>query len=167
MIQIIECHHVIVLIIPGKCPRTDNKPVSVMSWNKLFVNIPFKIFEPDFLVLIDCGMNIIHIIIHGLIHCLYPIVDIHLTLQLLCLMLTDKALNFCNQLTGFCLGDKLRRLNRINKKFYFCKFKFSGTHMIISFSTNLLFDNLNPKLICHILKVCVDTFSFCCHIIFF
>ena len=167
MIQIVECHHIIVLVIPGKSPRADNEPVSVMSWNKLFVNVPFIIFEPDFLVLIDCGMNIIDIVIHRLIHCLYPIIDIHLTLQLLRLMLTDKTLNFCNQLTGFCLRDKLRRLNCIDEKFHFCKLKFSWTHMIIGFSANLLFDNLNPKLICHILKVSIDTFSFCCHIIFF
>ena len=137
-----------------------------MSWNKLLTNIPFIIFEPNFLVLIDCGMNIIHVVIYRFIHSLHAIIDIYLALKQFCLVLTDIALNLIDQFSGFGLCNKLGRLYCINKELDLCQFKLSGTNMVICLSTNLLLDNLYTKLIRHILKVSINTFSFCGYIIF-
>ena len=128
-----------------------------MSRNQLLIDIPLVVLEADLLVLVNCCMNIIHVVVHRLIHCLYSVIYVDLSLQLLSLMLTDKTLDLGNEFSGFTLSYEFRRLNSINEKLYLCQLEFSGIDMVVSFSPNLLLDDFDSKFLCHILEVIVDT----------
>ena len=69
-----------------------------MSRHQFLFDIPFIIFKFDLFVLIDGGMNIIHIVVDAFIHGLNPPLDIDLPLELFRLMLTGKAFDLFNQL---------------------------------------------------------------------
>ena len=97
VIPVVKGNHIVVLIIPKKCPRTDCKKTASMPCNQFFINIPFIVLEFNLFVFIDCGVYIVHIVIHTLIHSLYTVIYKNLPLQLLCLMLTYKVFYLCNK----------------------------------------------------------------------
>ena len=99
-------HLIIIFIIPGQCRRADNLEIAILFQFQFFLNSPLCILESDFLVLINCCMNVIHIVINCFILRLRTIDNENIFRKHRRISLTAKLLQFRYQFFGFLLRNK-------------------------------------------------------------
>ena len=104
-------------------------------------------------------MDLIHVIVHTLVHGLDPTRYKHLALQLPGLVDAGKALKFFDQLHGFFIGNEFRRLYAIHQQFQLRQLESAVRHVIAStFPPYKL--HIYPKL-AQLLHIVVQAFPFC------
>ena len=123
-------NQIVVFIIPCQCPRTDNIESAILFKFQLLLNCPLRIMEFDLFILINSRVNIIYVIIHRFILCLWPVYDEYISGKHFGICLTAKLLQFLYQFLGFLFCDKFRRLNCIHQELQLRQFKIPGTNII-------------------------------------
>ena len=114
---------IVVFAVPDEGPGTDLIPGAVSAELHLLFEVPLKVLEANLTTGVDGLVNRVHIVIDARVHGLDAVRDDDLALQLRCLMPAHKGLELRNQLLGFFVGDKFRRLHGVYKQFQFREFK--------------------------------------------
>ena len=104
---------IVVFAVPDERPGTNLIPGAVSAELHLLFEVPLKVLEANLTTGVDGLVNRVHIVVDARVHGLDAVRDDDLALQLRCLMPAHKGLEFCNQLLGFFVCDKLGRLHGV------------------------------------------------------
>ena len=114
---------VVILIVPDQVQRTYFIYGAVVAELQLLPDRPVHILVGDLPVLVDRGVDHVHVVVDRLVGGLRPPVDGHLVAQLLRLVAAAQGLQLADELPRFFLCDEFGRLDRIHEELKLRQFK--------------------------------------------